>query len=1324
MLREFVELDAQGFSFADHGQQKAPAIVTVEQSPDGATATIPDAHLLFNSDFARAGNDLLLNGSDGERAIVRDYFTSAERPALMSAEGARLSPGLVDALTRTAAPDQYAQATPTAPSAADAVGRVVTASADSIVLRNGAPVTVRPGDPILRADVLQTAGGAMAVSFNDGSTLNLTPNTRIVVSEFVYSPNGTGNSQLLDLVQGSLTFISGEVAHSGDMRIGTPVATMGIRGTVGGVTTASDGTVQFYVSQSATGAVIMNAQGQIIANVVQDGPLIIVRPVGPLEVVADEIQKSPQQLAIELQALQQIVSIKAIGDQILQQFLQPQQSPSNQQSPQNGPHTQIQTDDKLKITLFYDGTPGSGDANALITHAILQPIPQDPGAPPPPPIEVTLPVAPNLPPVTFAPQTTATAEDTVLTFSGASAITIADADSGVLTVTLTVTNGQLTLASVAGLSFSTGDGSGDATMTFSGSPAAINAALHGMTFKPFLDYNGAAVLSITHTDGHSAPTTTTVGIDIAAVNDAPVISDPVAETVSYTENDAATVVNASLTLSDVDSATLSGATVKISGHFHAGEDVLSFTSHGGITGSYDPQTGVLTLSGVASVADYQAVLRSVTYSNSSDDPSDDARTIEFKVSDGSAENSTSNSITSIVEVTAVNDAPVLNHFNIELNGDEPIVLTAANYDVADPDGPEIIFTVTNVTGGSFVVTSGGSLWSSTQDGPAPGPITFTAADIEAGRVTFVPDGSGDPVSYSISVWDGGNNTVPTDPIVDHVPVAQDMSVEVSAGALPDFNTCFVLDYSLSIDSAELGQMLSAVKAAAAVLFAGPSAVTISLVAFGRDAAYLGSFTSLSDFEHAIDATAISRPVDGSGTNFSVALEQVMEHFGLIEGVRNDVFFISDGQSTLTSGVAEDWHSFVNCNGVNVTAVGIGNGINEDRLREIDVDGSGDVVTVDEFGDLVDELVTLVGGQETHNIFAEEYASVGGDGGRVLSITVDGKTYTWDGVGTVSSDSNAEWSHTAASVTVMTVLGGKLTFYFGDEGSHEKGEWTYTAPESVAHASDEVFRYTLIDHDGDRASANITVHVLDPEEPEMLARATGPGQLDGLGWVPTGPGGSHTIRTVSSDTHDAAHTPGLDGFWFESADHSRQVASAPSPATPGLDGFWRDSFEQSHHVVSSPVAATPGLDGFWRESGDHSHQVASTPAPAMPGLDGFWRESADHSRQVASTPGSATPGVEGFWFESGDHSHQVASTPASATPGVDGFWFETFQPQPPVASIDVGVSHTDGAAVERHDGDHYASVDTTHGDLTGSAGADPMGPTAADFIFHPAQYTVG
>ena len=53
----------------------------------------------------------------------------------------------------------------------------------------------------------------------------------MVLNEFVYNPGGSANSALINLVQGSITFLAGEVAHTGDMKVGTPVATMGIRGT-------------------------------------------------------------------------------------------------------------------------------------------------------------------------------------------------------------------------------------------------------------------------------------------------------------------------------------------------------------------------------------------------------------------------------------------------------------------------------------------------------------------------------------------------------------------------------------------------------------------------------------------------------------------------------------------------------------------------------------------------------------------------------------------------------------------------------------------------------------------------------------------------------------------------------------------------------------------------------------------------------------------------------------------------------------------------------------------------------------------------------------
>ena len=92
-----------------------------------------------------------------------------------------------------------------------------------------------------------------------------------------------------------------------------------------------------------------------------------------------------------------------------------------------------------------------------------------------------------------------------------------------------------------------------------------------------------------------------------------------------------------MTITDTDSQDLQSATVRISSGFASGADILAFTAVNGITGSYNATTGSLTFVGSASVASYQTLLRSVTYRNTSDDPSDASRVIVFTVSDGNLE---------------------------------------------------------------------------------------------------------------------------------------------------------------------------------------------------------------------------------------------------------------------------------------------------------------------------------------------------------------------------------------------------------------------------------------------------------------------------------------------------------------------------------------------------------------------------------------------------------------------------------------------------------------------------------------------------------------
>src|SRR5207253_6493142 len=128
--------------------------------------------------------------------------------------------------------------------------------------------------------------------------------------------------------------------------------------------------------------------------------------------------------------------------------------------------------------------------------------------------------------------------------------------------------------------------------------------------------------------------TATRDIDVSAVNTAPTVTTSSGST-AYTEGDPATTIDGALTVSDPDTANLASAQVRISTGFQSGDDLV-FVNQNGISGVYNSGTGVLTLTGSASVADYQTALRSVNYHTSNDNPST-SKTVEFKANDGTTD---------------------------------------------------------------------------------------------------------------------------------------------------------------------------------------------------------------------------------------------------------------------------------------------------------------------------------------------------------------------------------------------------------------------------------------------------------------------------------------------------------------------------------------------------------------------------------------------------------------------------------------------------------------------------------------------------------------
>lgn len=194
--------------------------------PEGAVV-IADPNLIFHGEFKRTGVDLVLS-HDGHEFVVHDYFRGDKRAAIASPDGAHLTGDIVNALTGHV---QYAQAAPGA-AAAQVIGHVTKLTGSATAIRNGVSVILNNGDNVEKGDVVSTGSDStLGVTFIDGTVFGLSSNARMVLNEMVYDPNGSNNSSLLSLVAGTITFVAGETAKHGDMKIDTPVATMGIRGT-------------------------------------------------------------------------------------------------------------------------------------------------------------------------------------------------------------------------------------------------------------------------------------------------------------------------------------------------------------------------------------------------------------------------------------------------------------------------------------------------------------------------------------------------------------------------------------------------------------------------------------------------------------------------------------------------------------------------------------------------------------------------------------------------------------------------------------------------------------------------------------------------------------------------------------------------------------------------------------------------------------------------------------------------------------------------------------------------------------------------------------
>jgi VCBS repeat-containing protein len=342
-------------------------------------------------------------------------------------------------------------------------------------------------------------------------------------------------------------------------------------------------------------------------------------------------------------------------------------------------------------------------------------------------------------------------------------LTISDVDSPATFVAQTDTIGTYGTFSI--------DAAGAWTYAAS---TAHNEFVHGVVYTD--------TFPVASADG----TTTSVTINITGTNDAPVIGALDGNSVTYTEGDGSVGVDAlaNATVSDIDSANFDQGSLTVAITGALAEDVLRIdpgssdisVSSGTLSYSGTP-IGTVTGNGVggsalvfafnadATPAAVQALIHAIQYVNAGgDDPIAGTRTLTWTLVDGGGQalgGTDTVSVTSSVEVIAVNDPPSGVAHTLTFVEDIPHVFAAADFTYTDPENDGLFsVTITDLPGPGvgtiyYDADAGGGGFAPVAISPGQ---TFTLDDLNQGRLTYVPalNANGDNyASFTYQVRDDG-----------------------------------------------------------------------------------------------------------------------------------------------------------------------------------------------------------------------------------------------------------------------------------------------------------------------------------------------------------------------------------------------------------------------------------------------------------------------------------------------------------------------------------------------------------------------------------------
>jgi len=208
----------------------------------------------------------------------------------------------------------------------------------------------------------------------------------------------------------------------------------------------------------------------------------------------------------------------------------------------------------------------------------------------------------------------------------------------------------------------------------------------------------------------------------------------VAASANFTEGSPATL-SPGMTVTSATDGYLQGATVAITSGLLTG-DTLSAASIGSISVNYNSATGILTLANYDTLANYQAVLRSVAFNTTNKNPdnygADTTRGLSWILNDGlpNIPAGAQNSSSSVINVTAVDNAPT-NQVPGPQSVSQNVNLSIAGVSVkdldADPASQNLTMTLAVSNGTVTILTSvSGGVTSGQVSGNGSATVTLTA----------------------------------------------------------------------------------------------------------------------------------------------------------------------------------------------------------------------------------------------------------------------------------------------------------------------------------------------------------------------------------------------------------------------------------------------------------------------------------------------------------------------------------------------------------------------------------------------------------------------